>query len=827
MNLLSEWLRDLRQDVRTSLRGLRRAPVMTLTVMTTVGLGIGATTAIWSAFHTTLLRPLPYADPDGLVRIYTDAPPNRFRFSVADWLALEEQQTQFAALAAYTNRSMAWSDGSTAERVMGRGVSSGYFSLLGIRPALGRTFTAADGAAGAPRTVVVSHGFWRERLGGRPDAIGAPLRLDGADYTLVGVLAPESSVGPLERGQQFFTATAFEPPPRRGPFFWTVIGRLRPGATRESAGAELREINRRIFPIWRSSYQDEKATWSLIGLDEHVTGGLGTTAGLALGAVGLVWLIACANASNLLVARVANRRRELAVRAALGASRGRVTRYLLAESALLAAGAAALGVAIAGAAIVLFRRYSLDSFALFTRRAQEVGLDAPALWLLLGLTAASALLFGLVPSLRGGDSDKGSVAASLRALDRSSTGGLGVRRLRRLLVASQFAIATPLLIVAGLLLLSLERRRAVDVGFDTERVLTGGILLPAAQYREPGRIATFWDELERRVAALPGVAAVSFADGRAPIDVGNWNNFDLEQHPTPPGESQPVTPWVAVTPEYFDVLGLTLLEGRLLDDRDALPGDPNAANQGLATVVVDRAWAQRFFPRESAVGKRFREGGCTDCPWTTVVGVVSEVKYAGVDQPDPGTVYWPMNAVNRGGSRYLVLRASGDPAALAPAVRRVLRELDPSLPLSDVATVDSLVEGSLTTSRSLSLLLISLAGVALVLSIVGIYGVMAYYVEQHTKEISIRLALGGLPRDVLRLVMGQGMKVVAAGVLFGLLAALGAARALGSLLFEVGAADPTTYAAVGSALLAIAVLACFVPARRAVAVQPAAVLRND
>ena len=610
------FLQDLAQDLTIGLRNLLRVPGLALTVVVTVGLGIGATTAIFAAVNAALLQPLPYKDPDRLVRIYTDAPPYRFPFSVADYLALEAQQTRFEQIAGYRGRAMAFSDGTVAERLTGREVSWTYFRLLGIAPAIGRDFTEQDGRPGNPRAAVISHGLWERRLGSRPGVVGQPIRLDGADYTIAGILPPQ--LGPFERRQDFFIAAQWSTPRRKGPFFITALGRLRDGAGPAAAASELHTINRRLFPLWKSSYQDDRATWNLMDLKAFVAGDIRTVAGVALAAVALVWLIATANAANLLVARVTSRRRELAVRAALGASRGRVVRYLLAESALLAIGAAAVGLSIAWGGIRLLQTAGAN----YLPRTQEIGLDGPVLWLLAAVTIASGVLFGAVPALYGAG---GPVEESLRSMGRSATGSRAVRRLRRGLVASQFAIATPLLVGAGLLLVSLNELRRVDLGFDTRNMLTGAIQLPAAQYPENASIV-FWDELKRRVAALPGVSAVAFADGRPPDDVSDFNNFDLEDQPTPPGQSQPVTPWVGVTPEYFGVLGLPLLEGRLLDERDMRAED-------LEAVVVDRAWAKRFFPNESAIGKRLRSGGCTQCPWTTVVGVVSEVKYAGLDQP--------------------------------------------------------------------------------------------------------------------------------------------------------------------------------------------------
>src|SRR5206468_2494582 len=374
--LRSSMIEDLAHDLRICLRGFLRVPVTAAVIVATVGLGIGASTTVFSAINAALLRPLPYADPGRLVRIYTDSPPNKFPFSVADYLALQSQQTQFEQIAAYTSRAVAFSDGSNAERIRGREVTPGYFGMLGIRPALGRAFTEDDGRRGSEPVVITSYGFWQRRLGGRAEAIGQPVWLDGSDYTLVGVL-PQTA-GPLEQGQEFFLPARWDMPQRKGPFFITTLGRLHTNGDRAAAATELRAINRRIFPIWRASYQDDRATWSLMDLKTHVVGDVRTVAALALAAVGLMWLVACANASNLLIARVSSRRRELAVRAALGASSGRLIRHLLTESALLAAGAAVIGAALAWAGIHLLHDWGSAYFP----RTGEIVLDSDALWVL-------------------------------------------------------------------------------------------------------------------------------------------------------------------------------------------------------------------------------------------------------------------------------------------------------------------------------------------------------------------------------------------------------------------------------------------------------------
>lgn len=798
---------DFAQDVRIALRSLARVPVLTITVLITVGLGIGATTALFSAINAALLRPLPYADPDRLVWIYTDAPPFEFRFSVADYLALDAQQTHFDGIAGFTSRTMAFSDGNAAELVTGRLVSWTYFGLLGIRPALGRDFTEADGQPGRSPVVIVSDGFWQRRLGGRTDAIGRPIKLDGADYVLAGVLP--SMVGPLEQRQEFFLVAQFSTPPRRGPFSYWMLGRLRRGVDPAAAASELGAINRRIFPIWKASYQDETATWRLVDLKRRLVGTARTRAGAALAAVALVWLIACVNASNLLIARVVSRRRELAVRAALGASRGRVVRHLLVESAVLAAGAAAIGIAFAWFLVRLMQGVGADYFP----RSQEISFDGPVLSVLAAVTILTGVICG-IPALHGASAPADEF---LRSAERSSTGSHSVRRLRHVLVGSQFAISTPLLVVAALLLVSLNELNHVGIGFDGGNLITAAVRLPAALYETPGSVTTYWDEFNRRLQVLPGVSGVAFVDSRPPDSASNFNNFTLEDTPTPPGQPQPVTAWVAVTPAYFGVLGLSLLEGRLLDERDV-------RSEQLESVVVDRAWARRFFPGSSAVGKRFKEGGCTQCPWTTVVGVVSDVKYVGLDQPDQGTVYTPLSGEL---SRFVVVRTQGDPPVVLPSVRQVARELDPNVPLTSVATIDELVAQSLEKPRSLSALIAGFALVALMLSIVGIYGVMAYYVQQHARDISIRVALGGRTVHVLRLVIGQGMAVVMGGVVAGVLIAFATTRLLSSLLFGVGAADARTFVAVSLFLLAVALVACIVPARRAWSLEPAAMLRNE
>ena len=804
----TEHLRTLSRDLRHSLRSLMRTPMLTATIVLTVGLGIGATTAIFSVIDAVLIRPLPYSNPGDLVRIYTDQPPNRWPFSVADYLALEEQQTSFRGIAAYWNATMTFTRDDVAERVQGSSVTWNYLSLLGINPIVGRQFNEADGVPGAERVALVSHGFWTRHLARDHAAIGRPIRLNGNDFTVVGVLPRDP--GPLEYQREFFITEPLQTPPRKGPFFMRVVGRLHENAEVASAAEELRAINRRIFPIWQSSWQDETTTWGMVDLKAFVVGDVSSTLAIVLGAVGFVLLIACTNAANLLIARATHRSRELAVRAALGASRGRVLQHLLSESVLLAIGGASVGLLLTVGGIQLLATAGAD----FIPRSAEISINSSVLWFLTTVTLGSAVLFGLVPSLHG---SRTRFEAALKSGGRGATDGTGPRYLRRALVISQFAIAAPLLIGAGLLVASLAKLQRVDPGFDTSNLLTAAISLPAVAYADTSAVRTFWDQFQARVEALPGVEGVGFANARPPTQLNEINNFNLEDHPTPRGEIQPTAPWVNGSPEYFDVLGISLIRGRMFDDRDWTSGDP--------VVLVDETWASHFFPNESAVGKRLGDGGSPD--WTTIIGVVSKVKYLGLDNPNAdGTVYRP---IPPSGSRfrYFFVRTALDPFSVLPAVRQIVRELDSSLPVSGVATADELMADSLQQPRYLAVLVGAFAMVALLLSLIGIYGVMAYFVQQHTRDIGIRIALGGGPSDVMRLVVRQGMHLVVVGTALGVIAALGLTRYMSALLFEVGATDAATFAIVSLGMLGTAVIACFGPARRAAGLDPARTLREE
>ena len=793
-------------DLRHSARSLLRSPGLAATIVLTVGLGLGATTAMITVIDAVVLRPLPYPDQGALVWLYWDRPPALNPLSVADYRAIDEQQTTFSHLAAYETHTLTVTGRVTPVRVTARNVTWAYFATLGLVPAHGRLFDKSDDEPGR-RIVVLSHELWTTEWGADPSVVGRVVPVDGVGHTVVGVAAADA--GPVDRGIALFRPVQWGPPARRGPFFLRAIARLRPGVTQTAALEELRAIYRRTFAGPQPSSTDTDPGFGLRDLKSRAVGDVASTLVFVVAAVGCVLLVACANAVNLLLARATRRGRELTIRTALGASRRRILQYLTAETALLTVGAAAVGLLIASGTLRLIHAYGGD----YIPRVDEIRLGSPAVaWLAL-LSLGSAVLIGAVPAIH---SARLAAYRQLQSGGRSVTDSPAARRVRRGLVAVEFAIATPLIVAAALVLETLERLRDVPVGVDSAQVLTASIALPQGSYPDATAMGAFWNRTLERLAVIPGVDAVSFADSRPPSEVAQENDIDLEDRPTPAGLIPPTSPWVGATPGFFRTVGLGLQEGRLLDDRDFLPNAPDV-------VVVDRAWATRFFPNETAVGRRFHSGGCHTCEWTTVVGVVGTVKYLGLDAPDQGTVYWTLNERER--DRYVLLR-SARPAALIEPLRQAIRELDPNLAVARLATVDQLVSDSLATPRYLSVLAATLGAAVLTLSLVGIYGVMTYFVQQQRRDIGIRLALGGDPFHVGRRVVTSGLLVVATGVVAGAGASFLTADILSGVLFGVSPRDPVTMAAVPSLLIVAALVACVLPARRAARVNPVEVLRE-
>ena len=797
-------VKHLGGDLRYSTRSLLRAPVVAATIVLTVGIGLGATTAMVSVTRAVLVNPLPYADANNLYWIYTDSPPFKWRFSVVDYRALEADHPAFSAIAAYQTKDVTVMRDGAPERATAKDVTGSYFPLMQQKAAIGRLFEPSDDARG-DRVAVLTYRYWTRRFGADPTVVGRSLTIDDESYTIVGVL--ENTDGPLEQSVSVFTAAHWPPPKRKGPFFTMALARLNPGVSKSAAVEAMRATTKQLFPIWRASYQDEKATWGLQDLKTRVVGNIGSTLVMVLAAVACVLLIAGANAVNLLLARALERTRELAIRGALGASRARLVQALLAEAAVLTIAAAAVGLAVAAGALTLVTTYG----ATYVPRLAEIHLAGPTLVWLASLALASGVIIGLVPALHG---SRLKLDRSLASSGRSSSDAPAARRVRRTLVAAEFSLATPLVIAALLVTTSLSRLSRVPVGIETDRMLTAQVSLVGPRYAQEGTRADFWKQLVERLGTLPGVDAAAIADSRPPSESYNQNDFDLEDHPAAVSRTPEVSTWVGVSPGFFKAMGVPLARGRLLDDHSLQDN----------TIVVDRAWANRFFPGEDVVGRRLHEGGCSTCPWTTIVGVVDNVKWAGLGAVPDGTVYYPFVDLP---AAFLVLRTAGDPAGSARALRDAVRELDPGLAVSDVATGGDLMDASLAQPRYLSVLVGMFALTALVLSIVAVYGVMAHFVQQHRRDIGIRLALGGEPRDVRRMVVLSGVKPVVAGVAIGVGAALLSTNLLRALLFEVSPSDPATLAIVPAALLVAAVAASWAPARRAAGLDPARILRDS
>jgi predicted permease len=802
------------RSVLLSARSLARAPGLTAAIVLTIGVGIGGCTAIFAVVDALFLRPLPYPDADRLAWIYTDSPPNRWPFSVVDLQALQEQQTSFEAVAAYARNTRTFITPDGAELITTIEGTPGLFDLLGVPLLSGRVPAAEDGAPQAAATALVTRGFASRQLGSvgpdGSDVLGRTVRLDGEEHSIIGVLP--ASFGPLARDSELFPTLRIQQPDRRGPFFLQVFGRLRPSVDAAQASEELRGINERLFPVWADSYQDERASWGMTDLAETLRGDSGRLLTILMGAVGMLLLVAVANAANLLLARVTARHREIAVRKALGATRAQVASHLLTESMLLAVGGVGIGLLLARGGIEILPPVAGS----YIPRLAEVHLDGTVLGFAGVLAAGCGLLFGLIPTLHG--IGGAHIAQGLRSGSRTSTQTAREQRLQRLLVAAQLTVVVPLLAGAGLLLTSFVNLQGTDPGFAAENLVSMRVSPSRAAFPDPETRNQFWTSVLDRVSALPEVAAVGIANGRPPREVSTVNNFDLEDRPTAPGQSQPSVPWIMAEPEYFETLGVPLLAGRMFEelDRDYEP----------EVAIVDVAWAERFFPGEDAVGSRFRHGGCTDCEWTTVVGVVGEVPYLGLGGEGSGAVYQP-DPARFSTAPFLFVRTRAQPEQIVSKVRGEVFQVDPSTPLTQVRTGEALLQGSLAQPRHLMLLLVTFSGVALVLAIVGLYGITAYSVQQRRGDIAVRLALGGSPAAVLRMVLRQSMALTVVGLLLGTIAALGLTRVLATLLYEVSPRDPMTLLGVAVLMLSVSAVACLIPGRRAVRLDPSSTLREE
>ena len=803
-------MRTLLQDARFGVRVLWKRPGFTAVALAVLALGVGANTAIFSVVNAVLLRPLPYPGSERIVAFDGVNPARGVKQSnmsapdFADWKA---QAHSFEALSIYTEGGSNLTGGGEPERVTAGWVGTDFFRAMGVGAALGRALLPEDENPGAANVVVISHGLWQRHFGADPAAVGRKVELGGRSREVVGVMPPGFDFprraevwGPLQ------LEAAKEPRDNRS---YSVLGRLREGASLAQAQAELDTITARLS----ESYPVTNAGWgvALAPLKDALVGETRAALFLLLAAVALVLLIACANVANLLLARAAGRRREVALRLALGAGRWRVARQMLTESLMLALAGGALGAGLS----VWLTDLLVALAPANTPRLAEASLDARVLLFATAATLLTGLAFGLVPALQASKADLGE---SLKEGGRGSSGGRS--RVRSALVVAEVALSLLLLAGAGLLVKSFARLQAVSPGFDSGGVLTARVSLPGARYKEPAQKAEFFKALTERLAALPGVeaagATISLPLGGSNLSV--WRGLIPEGRPATP-EASEAAAYAVVTPGYFRTMRVPLRSGRVFDERD----DANAPK----VLVINETLARKVFPGQDAVGRHIHIWRDEEFP-RRVVGVVGDTKHASLDEDDAPQMYVPhAQDAGWGGLSVAVRTRGGDPSALTPALREEVRALDRQLPVYDVKTAGKVLADSTAYRRVTMFLMAGFAAAALLLAGVGLYGVLSYAVAQRTHEIGIRMALGAQGRDVLRLVVRQGMLLTLAGLGLGLGAALLLTRLMEGLLYGVSAADPAVYALVSLLLGAVALLACLVPARRATKVDPMVALRYE
>jgi putative ABC transport system permease protein len=798
---------EMFQDMRFGMRMFWKNPGVTLIVVFTLSLGIGANTAIFGVVNAVLLRPLPYESPERLVMISeSDAQRKVQSMAVSgpnflDWRGQAQSFERMAAFDGEENFNL--TGGEFPERVKGATVSEDFFLTLGAAPAMGRAFLSDEMKPGAPPVVMLSHALWQRRYGGARGVVGQTIRVNGESATVVGVMAPSFQY-PTEAELWMPFASALNHF-NRSLYMLKVIARLKPDATITQARAELDAIAQRLAQQYPETNKDRGV--HLVNLQDDAVGAVKPALQALLGASLFVLLIACVNVANLLLGRADVRRRELAVRAALGAGRIRLLRQLLVESLLLALAGAAGGLLLARWGTSLL--FSVNPAALPGRA--EITLDA---WLL-GFTLLASLLtgvmFGLVPAWQLSGAD---MRASLQIGERSPVAGS--QRLRNALVVAEIALALVLLVGAGLLIRSFWRLVNVETGFESRNVLTMQLQLPEKEYEEKTRVAAFYDQLLHRVRALPGVRSAGLVN-TLPMSGVYMQGLEVEGAPPQTPGQRPITAFRVTTPGYFSALGIPLLNGRVFQEADRADTE--------AVVIIDQTTARRHWPEGQALGKRVKLGGSQD-PWMTVVGIVGDVRYHGLNYSVFPTIYAP-HAQAPFNRMMLAVSATADPLLLVPAVKEQIAALDRNLPISKIQTMEQIVSGSVTQQRFNLTLLGAFAALALLLAAVGIYGVISYSVTQRTREIGIRMALGAPASDVASMVIGQCVKLALLGVALGLGGALALTRWMKTLLFNVSATDPLTFTAISLLLTAVALLAGWLPARRATKVDPLVALRHE
>jgi putative ABC transport system permease protein len=811
-------MQQLIQDLRYAARGLVKRPGFTIIAVMTLALGIGANSAIFSVVSGVLLRSLPLPDSQSLYAVHMGAAIfNRYDapLSYPEYQDIVAQTRSFQNIGAWTDGDANLSDGVRPERATLRIVLPSLLPTLGVEPVRGRNFLPEETTKGRDHVALITYGLWQRRFGGNDDAIGKSVYLDTVPYQIVGILPRDFQLE--EPVDLWVPLTTTDPEVNvRNAHFLRVIARLRPGVTENSVAADLNAVAKYESDNFPDMFPPSAgfAFRARPYLDD-IVGDIRLPLYILLGAVGFVLLIACTNVANLLLAKAAPRQREIAIRTALGARGHHLLRQLLTESMLLSIVAAVIGVLLATWGTTALVALSPDSLP----RAREISFD----WRVLIFTGAIALttgiIFGLMPAIWGPRVD---LTDALKEGSRGATSSGG--RLRKSLVVAEVAFSVVLLVGAGLMLRSFSRLRSVNPGFRTDHALTFRVSLPVADSKisdaDADRFVSFFDRTLARLSELPGVTAAG-ASNMIPLDGrGTDRLIDIEGYVPRDRSDMPDAHNRQATPGFFAAIGIPLVRGRLIERSD----DEKAAR----VLVVNEAFEKRFFPKGDAIGKRIRLGKLTaDFPWATIVGVVGDVRGFALNEPPQPTMYWPVAQIRETPSLAIVVRTQTDPAALAPTVRSAVAEIDPAQPIYDMETLDQLVAKSLSQRRFTLTLMLMFGVTALILSASGIYGVMAFAVTQRTQEIGIRMALGARAADVLRMVVRSGMLLALLGVVAGLIGAFALTRLMSTLLFGVSPTDLLTFGLVTAGLLMVALLACYIPARRATKVDPLIALRYE
>jgi len=819
-------MQTLRQDILFALRMMRNNLGLTTAAVLCLMLGIGATTGIFTVVNAVLLQPLPYSHPEQLVRVYTEFPtfPNgglhRFWTSGPEFLDLRRDTHSWASLDAWITGGANLAGKTQPVRATAAYVSGGLLETLGVAPVTGRLISPADDAPGAPTVADISYGTWRTTFAVDPDIVGRETLLDGRKCTIIGVMPKGFQFPPGEQDPaQLWTPLQIDPakPGGRGSHNYYLLGRLKPGVSWEQAQGELASLvnsyGEKRAPK-EHSFDPKNHTIVSFPLQAEVVSSVRPALLMLLGAVAFVLLIASVNVANLLLARAEARRREIAIRGALGAGLTRLARQFATEGVLLALCGAILGIALSFAGLRLVQLTNAGGLP----RADEISMDWRVLLFTLGTSLVTGILFGLAPLaplLLSG------ISEALKDTAGSTTPAAGAQLFRRFLVAGELAMALVLLIGCGLMLRAFWKLQEVHTGLNADGVITMHVSLPGGIYTDPAKITSFWTRFDERLTRLSSVRSAALVSGLAPMRPPNMNDTDIEGLvKREGGPIDNVDYYQSVSKDYFSTMGIRLMDGRLFDERD-VKGAPDV-------VIINKTMALTFWPGQNPIGRRIRPGESD--PWCTIVGVVDDVKNAGLDRPTGTELYVPYRQTQGEGNpdMYVVMRAqTGDPRSLAGVVREQLNALDPSLPLADVRLMDDVLSKAQSRPRFLTLLLTLFSAVALAIATVGIYGVISYSVARRTKEFGLRIVLGAQGGDVLGLVMKQGAGMVVTGVLAGLAIAFGLTRLMASLLFGVTPTDLSTFASVTVVLAVVALAACYIPARRATRVDPMQTLRYE